>query len=231
MSEASPDLHPPLALPAAPPRRAKGVLRRGRVDGRRPAAGAPFVVDEPSHPLDPPLVDVRIPVKEPHAAATAYSRISLRHRFPQAQVGDDLHMLFSEPGRPKRSRLSPDVLVALEVPRHDTRADYDADVLGPPDFILEVLSRSTWKHDVGRKLDCYQRLGVCECLLFNATGEDLPGADKELCGGFRWRPAAASRSGRWCCRTARAACTARSWGWWRMWPTGRRRRGRGRPGR
>ena len=188
MSEASPDLHPPPVLPAAPPRRAKGVLRRGRVDGRRPAAGAPFVVDEPSHPLDPPLVDVRIPVKEPHAAATAYSRISLRHRFPQAQVGDDLHMLFSEPGKPKRSRLSPDVLVALDVPRRDTRADYDADVLGPPDFILEVLSRSTWKHDVGRKLDCYQGIGVRECLLFNATGEGVPGGVAKELWGFSLTP-------------------------------------------
>ena len=180
MSEASPDFHPPPALPAAPPRRAKGVLRR--VDGRRPAAGAPCVDDEPSHPLDPPLEDVRIPVKEPHAAATTYSRISLRHRFPQAQVGDDLHMLFSEPGKPKRSRLSPDVLVALDVPRRDTRADYDADVLGPPDFILEVLSRSTWRHDLGRKLKCYQHIGVRECLLFDVAGEDRSGTGKELWG-------------------------------------------------
>ena len=180
MSEASSHFHPPPALPAAPPRRARGVPRRGRVDGLRPAAAQ--AVDEPSHPLDPPLVDVRIPVKEPHAAATAYSRMSLRHRFPQAQVGDDLHMLFSEPGKPERSRLSPDVLVALKVPRRDTRAEYDADLLGPPDFVLEVLSRSTWKHDSGRKLDCYQRLGVRECLLFNATGESLPGVAKELWG-------------------------------------------------
>ena len=180
MSEASSHFHPPPALPAAPPRCARGVSRRGRVDGFRPAAAS--AVDEPSHPLDPPLVDVRIPVKEPHAAATAYSRVSLRHRFPQAQVGDDLHMLFSEPGKPKRSRLSPDVLVALKVPRRDTRAEYDADLLGPPDFVLEVLSRSTWKHDSGRKLDCYQRLGVRECLLFNATGESLPGVAKELWG-------------------------------------------------
>ena len=82
--------------------------------------------------------DIRIPVKEPHAAATAYSRIALRHRFPAAQVGDDLHVLFSEPGKAKRSRLSPDVFVALNVPRRDTRADYDADRLGAPDFVLEV---------------------------------------------------------------------------------------------
>ena len=58
----------------------------------------------------------RIPVKEPHAAATAYSRMSLRHRFPRAQVGDDLHMLFSEPGKAKRSRLSPDVCRAATLP-------------------------------------------------------------------------------------------------------------------
>ena len=180
MSEASPDFHPPPALPAAPPRRAKGVLRR--VDGRRSAAGAPCVDDEPSHPLDPPLEDVRIPVKEPHADATAYSRNALRHRFPGTQVGDDLHMLFSEPGRKGQSRLSPDVLVALDVPRPGTRADYDADVLGPPDFILEVLSRSTWRHDLGRKLKCYQRIGVRECLLFDVAGEDRSGTGKELWG-------------------------------------------------
>ena len=180
MSEASPDFHSPPALPAAPPRRAKGVLRR--VDGRRSAAGAPCVDDEPSHPLDPPLEDVRIPVKEPHADATAYSRNALRHQFPGAQVGDDLHMLFSEPGRKGQSRLSPDVLVALDVPRPGTRADYDADVLGPPDFILEVLSRSTWRHDLGRKLKCYQRIGVRECLLFDVAGEDRSGTGKELWG-------------------------------------------------
>ena len=196
MSEASSHFHPPPALPAAPPRRAKGVLRRGRVDGRRPAAGAPFAVDEPSHPLDPPLVDVRIPVKEPHAAATAYSRMSLRHRFPQAQVGDDLHMLFSEPGKPKRSRLSPDVLVALKVPRRDTRAEYDADLLGPPDFVLEVLSRSTWKHDVGAQaglLPAPRRARVPA--VQRHRRETCPESPRN-CGGFRWRPAAASRSGR-----------------------------------
>ena len=180
MSEASSDFHPRPPLPVAPPRPAKGVLRPRRVDGGGPATSAP--PDEPSYPLDPPLVDVRIPVKEPHAAATAYSRNCLRHRFPRAQVGDDLHMLFSEPGNRTQSRLSPDVFVALEVPRRGTLAEYDADRLGPPDFVLEVLSPSTWKHDLGRKLDCYQRIGVRECLLFNATGKDLPQVDRELWG-------------------------------------------------
>jgi len=169
MSEASPHLRPQ-----------RGPARRD-AEPPDPTSG-PFSFDPPSYPLDPPLVDVRIPVSEPHAAATAYSRVALRHHCPDAQVGDDLHMLFSEPGEVRQSRLSPDVFVALDVPRRGTRSDYDADLLGPPDFVLEVISRSTWTHDVGRKLDCYQRLGVRECLFFDATRADLDGTGDELWG-------------------------------------------------
>ena len=168
MSEASSHLHPQ-------PPAAHHTARRDPVDG-------PFSFNAPSYPLDPPLVDVRIPARAPHATATAYSRNGLMHHFPAAEVGDDLHMLFSEPGKARQSRLSPDVLVALAVPRRATRSDYDADLLGPPDFVLEVVSRSTWKHDLGRKLDCYQRLGVRECLFFDATRADLAGTGEELWG-------------------------------------------------
>ena len=205
MSEARSDFRPGPALPAVP-RRVRSVSRSGAVDGRTrtieppPSVEAPY----PPYPLDPPLEDVRIPVKAPHATATAYSRAALMHRFPNAEAGDDLHMLFTEPSAGKdpsagkepsavkapsagknktgQSRLSPDVLVALDVPRRSTRADYDADLLGPPSFVLEVLSRSTWKHDIGRKLDCYQQVGVRECLLFDVTGEDLAGVGKDLWG-------------------------------------------------
>ena len=180
MSEASPDFRS-RPLPVAP-RRARGGLRV-----RRGVAVGASRGDEPFYPLDPPLEDMRIPVEAPHAAATAYSRIALRHRFPGAQVGDDLPMLFSEAGMPHQSRLAPDVFVALKVPRRATRADYDADELGPPDFVLEVLSRSTWKHDLWRKLDCYQQIGVRECLLFDATGESMPVGGEGL-WGFSLRP-------------------------------------------
>ena len=145
-------------------------------------AGSDFRSRPPSCPLDPPLADVRIPVRAPHATATAYSREALMDRYPDAEVGDDLHMVFWETGKPKQSRLSPDVFVALKVPRRRTRSDYDADQLGPPDFVLEVVSESTWDHDVGRKLDCYQRLGVRECLLFDPTGMDYADVGKDLWG-------------------------------------------------
>ena len=183
MSEASFRFRPRPASPGrARGRPSDGAARAdgGRADRLAPATNSPFD-DEPVYPLDPPLVDVRVPVKSSHATATAYSRLALMRRFPDAEVGDDLHMLFSEPGKEKRSRLSPDVFVALKVPRR-VRNDYDADLLGPPDFVLEVLSASTWKLDVGRKLDCYQQIGVRECLLFDVKGEDRAGTGKELWG-------------------------------------------------
>ena len=179
MSEASPNLQP--RPPPAAPRRAKAILRPVPVNGRRAAVRAP-PDDEPWYPLDPPLADVRMPLKRPHAVATTYSCNALMHRFPDADVGDDLMMAFTEPGQREQSRLSPDVMVALNVPRRATRSDYDADELGPPDFVLEVLSESTWRHDLGRKLDCYQQIGVRECLLFNAIGRSLRQVDKELWG-------------------------------------------------
>ena len=171
------------ARPAAPQRRAPLGPRPAPVPTRPP-------LDDPCYPLDPPLVDVRIPVRPPHATATRYSCDALTHHFPRAEVGDDLHMLFTEPdggpgndpGNPKQSRLSPDVMVALKVPRNPARPDYDADRLGPPDFVLEVLSKSTWQHDLNRKLDVYQGIGVRECLLFDVSREAKSGVGEELWG-------------------------------------------------
>ena len=205
MSEASPDLHPQLVRPARvalPPRRSRISWRSAPAEETREP--------EDGYPLDPPLVDVRIPVRAPHATATAYSRNALMHRYPGAEVGDDLHILFWEKDKERkkakrekgkspqpgargetprtRRRLSPDVLLALNVPRRSTRADYDVDELGPPDFVLEVLSRSTWEHDTGRKLNAYEAIGVRECLLFDVTGEDLAGLGRDL-WGFSLTPA------------------------------------------
>ena len=175
MSEASSDFHSQ-PRPVVPPRRVRTVPRSRRADEREevdPRLDAALSLHNPVYPLDPPIVDVRIPVEAPHSAATRYSCDALRHQFPSAEVGDDLHMLFSEPDKAEeegQSRLAPDIFVALNVPRESDRDDYDADALGPPDFVLEVLSHSTWEHDLGRKLDCYQQIGVRECLLFDATG-------------------------------------------------------------
>ena len=185
-ADANPDFLPRPTSLAAPPRRAQAAPRLRRVRRPRPATALPLAsalsFDRLPYPLDPPLEEVHIPGNEPHAAATAYSRNALRHQFPGAHVGDDLMLKFSEPGKAAQSLLAPDVSVALGVPSRGDRASYDADVLGPPDFVLEVLSPSTWKHDLGRKLGCYQRIGVRECLLFDVTRANRAGHGKELWG-------------------------------------------------
>ena len=101
MSEASSDFHPQ-PRPVTPPRRARAIPRSRRADEREevdPRLDAALSLHNPVYPLDPPIVDVRIPVEAPHSAATRYSCDALRHQFPSAEVGDDLHMLFSEPDK------------------------------------------------------------------------------------------------------------------------------------
>ena len=59
-----------------------------------------------------------------------------------------------------------------------------------PDFVLEVVSRSTWREDVGRKRQVYERLGVPEYWQYDPTGEYL--AQRLLKRVSRsWRPSSA----------------------------------------
>ena len=93
MSEAT-DFHP-RPPSAAPPRRARGVLRPDR----------PII--RGSYPLD------RLWWMMPHAPLSLL-RIALRHRFPRAQVGDDPHAVLrarqgEEP--PSRELMSPYILL------------------------------------------------------------------------------------------------------------------------
>ena len=166
--------------PAVARRRAGEDLPAGdwQIDGPLPDA----ILESPNLPLDPPLPDVPLPMKKPHVKAASYAVDVFEERFPKAEVAAEADILFSEADRRGQSRLRPDFLVALDVPRSKTLADFDVDELGAPDFVMEVLSRTTWELDLGRKLDVYQKIGVRECLFFDPTGEDLAGNGKELWG-------------------------------------------------
>lgn len=128
---------------------------------------------------DPPPGEDTIPMIEPHAEAACYSRDALAHHFRMAagraaHVGFDLPVLFrleDEHGVVHAGRLSPDVLVALGVEHWEGRREYDADALGAPAFVLEVLSKSTWRRDADAKLKTYAAIGVRECFLFDPIGE------------------------------------------------------------
>ena len=165
--------------------------RQSRVSGEEPlrpwrAAGVPLPEWLASLEDDPPPGEDMIPMIEPHAEAMCYTREAFVHRFrapsgdgPQGEVGFDLPVTFhlqGERGKQVPGRLSPDVLVAFGAPHDPARREFDADQLGAPDFVLEVLSKSTWKRDVDAKLKTYAAIGVRECFLFDPTGRfPVPG--------------------------------------------------------
>ena len=173
----------PCAAPRAPvPRPLRPWLR----EGRTLAEWLDSLEDDP-----PPGEDM-LPMTAPHAAAMRHAANVLEHRYRgrRAEVGFDLPVVFRLPderGRLVAGRLSPDVFVALGAERDERRTEYDATVLPPPDFVLEVLSKSTWKRDEGPKLDAYALLGVRECFLFDATGRRAAPALR----GFALSPAGA----------------------------------------
>ena len=63
----------------------------------------------------------------------------------------------------------PDVLVAFGVPKVRYAGSYQTWNAGKvPDFVMEVASTNTWRHDYGRKRDLYERLGVQEYFIYDA---------------------------------------------------------------
>ena len=73
-----------------------------------------------------------------------------------------------------RTRRVPDLLVAFDVdPKlYQDNNGYIVQAQGkPPDFVLEVASRSTGSEDTGPKRDDYAALGILEYWRFDKTGE------------------------------------------------------------
>ena len=127
-------------------------------------------------------------------------------------VGGDMFVYYEE-GNP-RAVVAPDVFVVIGAPK---RAEHPRDTYKlweepkGPDFVLEVLSSSTWEADLGPKRALYASLGVAEYWLFDPTREHLPspplrgmrlveaklsGAAGPATGGERERPDAPKRSAR-----------------------------------
>ena len=73
-------------------------------------------------------------------------------------------------GQPIIDRLAPDVFVVFGVPNRmrDSYVTYGEGK--PPDFVLEVLSESTWRRDMGVKKTIYERMGVQEYWILDPVG-------------------------------------------------------------
>ena len=82
--------------------------------------------------------------------------------------------LTKAPGTPAADRMAPDLLIAMGADPEAYRENngYIISEQGkPPDFVLEIASRSTGRQDVVEKRTAYANLGIPEYWRFDETGE------------------------------------------------------------
>jgi Uma2 family endonuclease len=107
----------------------------------------------------------------------------------------DMYWYYEE-GNP-RARCAPDVMVIFGVPHRPHRRSFMSwRESAIPAVVFEMASENTWRDDVGRKRDLYERLGVPEYFIFDPTREYL---DAPLLGfrlsRKRYRPVASAEDG------------------------------------
>ena len=119
------------------------------------------------------------PMAESYAQLRAmlYLLTELMTRYenrPDVFVGGDMFLYYEE-GDPV-AVVAPDVFVVLGAPKREEtpRLSYKLwEEPKGPDFVLEVLSRSTRAADLGKKRALYASLGVEEYWLYDPAGEHL----------------------------------------------------------
>ncbi len=100
-----------------------------------------------------------------HVALFGYALALKRHLAGRAAVHSDLstHYALGDRG----AVIVPDLFVAFGGEERPYRRSYKLWEDPPPAFVLEVLSKRTWKKDAGLKKDTYRFLGVRECWLYD----------------------------------------------------------------
>ena len=130
-----------------------------------------------------------------HLSQTTFWYEALKLRLPGATVCSDLPLHYERGDTDKT--VVPDLFVALRAPRLDGRSSYKLWEHPVPELVIEMLSKTTSKADVGSKRRTYEHLGVIEYWLFDPEGFRLP---KPLRGyrlrAGRYRPIAADAAGR-----------------------------------
>ena len=104
---------------------------------------------------------------------TRSARFQLDHHFrhrPGTQISGNT-LIYYEQGNPRRV-VSPDCYVAFDVDLSIIRyhTNYRVWEMGkPPDFTLEVASKSTASNDTGAKMRIYSGMGIAEYWLFDKS--------------------------------------------------------------
>lgn len=91
---------------------------------------------------------------------------------PDAYVSGNLFIYYLE-GNPKK-RVAPDVFVVRGVGNQRRRIYKLWEEGRPPDLVIELSSRQTWREDFDVKLPLYEQLGVKECFFFDPEYDYLP---------------------------------------------------------
>ena len=99
---------------------------------------------------------------------------------PTVLIGDQIPIYYgpARPGGGPPAHVIPDCLVALDVDAEAiwNRVGYDPIQNGkPPDLVIEVASRSTYRNDANRKREIYRQIAVPEYWRFDPTGGDFHG--------------------------------------------------------
>ncbi len=154
----------------------------------RPAAAYPNLTELPD---PPPLPDGM--KQRPHIACIDQVLRSHYRRQPNTLVSGEGYLCFE--ARDARRSPRPDCVVALGLPFpaqliEEANGYVISEVGQPPDFVLEVGSPSTGRHDYTGKRDVYARLVVREYWRFDPSGgqwHDAPLAGEVLEDGA-YRP-------------------------------------------
>ena len=147
---------PPIAVPH---QKASEELRtprlRGQEDARHPA--------EDGQPMASDVFEAREMVD---------SESVLRHRFKprdDVYVGIDQLVYYTEGEDPKS--VAPDVFVSFDVPSYKRDIYRIAEEGKPPDWVIEIASRSTYTKDLDEKKDLYEEMGVGEYWVYDPKGD------------------------------------------------------------
>ena len=127
------------------------------------------------------LVDGRVPIEMMQSDAIKQTNAALNY----LEDDEDEGFVFMDSNLPIRLEsedlrisIAPDYYRSKNVPVALIRDDtgYNLWEIGkPPEFALEVASRSTYRRDLYEKPDVYARIGVSELWMFDPTGGELYG--------------------------------------------------------
>ena len=110
-----------------------------------------------------------------HLTVSGNVRYLIRHLGnPETTIVAGERYLTRAPGAPAADRMAPDLLIALGADPEAYRESNGyviSEQRKPPDFVLEIASRSTGRQDVVEKRAAYADLEIPEYWRFDETGE------------------------------------------------------------